>query len=206
MLLMVVLGEVQANCIECGRVALLENDLGPLFEEHKGHVNSILLRYGVENLADREDLLQEVFLMAVRKIFTLREPRAFPGWIGRIAERLAINFHKRRSKFTSLEIPEEDDRFVNFREPSAPENVMLMETCAEVRKAMRMLSPMDQSVLRKFYIQGETLENIRIQLSVEEQRGIPTGTVKRRLHVARNRIRKALDQRASPGVTAPLPA
>jgi RNA polymerase sigma-70 factor (ECF subfamily) len=42
------------------------------------------------------DLAQEVFLHAWTTIRTLREPAAFPGWIGAIARHRALDFVRRR--------------------------------------------------------------------------------------------------------------
>src|ERR1700682_6066809 len=58
-----------------------------------------------------EDLVQDIFLHAFRKLHTLRDAAAFGPWIAMIARNRAMDFH-RRSR-TTVEINEEqssDDR------------------------------------------------------------------------------------------------
>lgn len=65
---------------------------GELYARYARVVHGILLTrvpYG-----DAEDLVQDVFVMAFRKIATLREPKAFAGWLGAIARHSASEFHR----------------------------------------------------------------------------------------------------------------
>lgn len=43
---------------------------------------------------DAEDLVQEVFVSAWRKLDGLRNPAAFPGWLAAIARNRAVEFHR----------------------------------------------------------------------------------------------------------------
>ncbi|MFZ5635712.1 MAG: RNA polymerase sigma factor [Pseudomonadota bacterium] len=60
--------------------------------------------------ADADDLTQEVFETALRRLADLREPAAFPGWIVSIARRAAVDAARRRVPLTGVEIdaPAED--------------------------------------------------------------------------------------------------
>jgi RNA polymerase sigma-70 factor, ECF subfamily len=65
---------------------------GELYTRYARVVHGILLArvpYG-----EAEDLVQDVFVTAFRKIGTLREPKAFPGWLGAIARHNASEFHR----------------------------------------------------------------------------------------------------------------
>src|SRR3989442_1331682 len=55
------------------------------------------------------------------------------------------------------------------------------------------LKAVDRATLVAFYLRGRSLK----QMSREFE--TPIGTIKRRLHVARNRLKRALEQAASPG-------
>ena len=50
----------------------------------------------LRNTAEADEVTQEVFLRAFRKIVQLKEPAAFAGWLCQIAVRLAINRAVRR--------------------------------------------------------------------------------------------------------------
>lgn len=52
-----------------------------------------------------EDLVQDIFLHALRKLHTLRDTRAFGPWIAMIARNRAMDFH-RRSRET-VELPDD---------------------------------------------------------------------------------------------------
>jgi RNA polymerase sigma-70 factor, ECF subfamily len=52
-----------------------------------------------------EDLVQDIFLHALRKLHTLRDTRAFGPWIAMIARNRAMDFH-RRSRVT-VELPDD---------------------------------------------------------------------------------------------------
>jgi RNA polymerase sigma-70 factor (ECF subfamily) len=63
-------------------------------------VHAILLaRVGVE---EAEDLTQESFLLAMRRIRTLRDPGAFGPWLATIARNLAADHHRRRRPTEAL--------------------------------------------------------------------------------------------------------
>src|SRR5205807_2188933 len=67
------------------------------------------------------------------------------------------------------------------------------EQAAELYKGLERLKPVDRATLMAFYIRGRSLK----QMSEEFE--TPIGTIKRRLHVARNRLRKQLERAASGG-------
>ena len=51
---------------------------------------------GLNNHAEAQELCQDVFLQAMRKIDQLDDPRCFGGWLRSIADRMAINRMMRR--------------------------------------------------------------------------------------------------------------
>jgi RNA polymerase sigma-70 factor, ECF subfamily len=51
------------------------------------------------------DLVQDVFLMALRKLHTLADPAAFGAWIATIARNRATDFHRRKKP--SAELPDD---------------------------------------------------------------------------------------------------
>jgi RNA polymerase sigma-70 factor (ECF subfamily) len=55
---------------------------------------------------DVDDLVQEVFLTAMRRLDSLRDPAAFPGWLAAIARNQA-NDHFRRAGKEMVELPQD---------------------------------------------------------------------------------------------------
>jgi RNA polymerase sigma-70 factor, ECF subfamily len=79
------------------------NAFGRLYERHARAVHGVLLAHAPFDAVD--DLVHDVFLSALRRLDSLREPAAFAGWLLAIARNQAIDFH-RRSRATE-ELPEE---------------------------------------------------------------------------------------------------
>src|SRR5690349_25107818 len=93
--------------IEIGLVkAVLEGDrdgFNQLYDLYAPLVHGILLARVPR--AEVEDLVQDIFLHAFRKLHTLRDSSAFGPWIAMIARNRAVDFH-RRSRET-VEISDE---------------------------------------------------------------------------------------------------
>ena len=70
---------------------------GRLYEQYAGMVHGILL--AKVSREEAEDLVQDVFLMAMRRISVLRDPNSFGAWLAAIARNLA-NDHYRNLKPT----------------------------------------------------------------------------------------------------------
>src|SRR5262245_7101340 len=49
-----------------------------------------------------EDLVQDVFLLALRRLDTLRDPARFGGWLAMIARNRATDFHRRSRDLVEL--------------------------------------------------------------------------------------------------------
>ena len=67
---------------------------GALYEEYGRLIHGVLLAH--VSYQDAEDLMQEVFMKALRQLSTLREPAAFPGWLIAIARRTATDYLRNR--------------------------------------------------------------------------------------------------------------
>lgn len=71
-----------------------------LYERYGRVVHGLLLaRVGRDEV---EDLVQDVFLTAWRRLGDLRDPAAFGGWIAMIARNRATDFHRRTADFVEL--------------------------------------------------------------------------------------------------------
>src|SRR5918999_495672 len=86
--------------------AALEGDrdgFGRLYDLYAPLVHGILLARVPR--AEVDDLVQDIFFHAFRKLHTLRDPAAFGPWVAMIARNRAVDFH-RRSRDT-VEITDE---------------------------------------------------------------------------------------------------
>jgi RNA polymerase sigma-70 factor (ECF subfamily) len=73
---------------------------GPLYKLYSPLVHGVLLARVPAGEVD--DLVQDVFLTAYRKLESLRDANAFGGWIAMIARNRAMDFHRSRHETEDL--------------------------------------------------------------------------------------------------------
>ena len=157
---------------------------GELVTRFQGSVYAMALAR-VRNPLEAQELAQDVFVHAMRKLPQLRDPRCFAGWLRRITARMAINRLTRRGPLFGAD-PEVLDA-IEAKSRTAEEHYEVGEAVAQLKEALAELKPLDRKTLEAFYLRGRTL------LEMAREFDVPTGTVKRRLHVARQRLRDVLE-------------
>ena len=158
---------------------------GALYIRYEQTVFAIAMRR-LKNYADSQELCQEVFLQAFQKIQQLRNPECFGGWLRSIAARMAINKIVRRHAVFSSD-PEMMESLCSDSETPL-KSALESEQRSQVHRGLAELREMDRKTLESFYFQGHSL----IEMSREFQ--APIGTIKRRLHVARQRFAKQVEK------------
>jgi len=142
-----------------------------LMDRHRRKVLRVAANV-LRDLNEAEDVAQEAFLKAFREIAKLREDRAFPGFLYRICVRLCMD--KLRSRKPVSEVM---DRPV-------PSQGSAVETKVLVERLLERLSPEMRMTLVLREMEQFSYDE------VAEAMGIPVGTVRSRLHVARERFRQ----------------
>jgi RNA polymerase sigma-70 factor (ECF subfamily) len=156
---------------------------GELTERFRPTVYSIALGR-LRNPAEAEELTQEVFLHMLRKLGQLRDPRCFAGWLRRMTQRMAINRLSRRGPVQGVE-PEVLEQAQDAGR--GPLDVLIGdEQKRELYRGLERLKPLDRATLVAFYLKGRSIEEMANEFET------PTGTIKRRLHVARHRLKEQL--------------
>jgi RNA polymerase sigma-70 factor (ECF subfamily) len=157
---------------------------GELVEQFQPTVYAIALRR-LANASDALELTQEVFLHVLRRLGQLREPERFAGWLRQVAVRMAINRATRRVAPPSVEVGVLEGASQQSDEPL--DQLISRERAERLWEALGRLKSLDREALDAFYIRGHSL------LEIAEELGVPLGTVKRRLHTARKRLRLELE-------------
>ncbi len=139
----------------------------------------------LRNHAEAQELCQEVFMQAFRKLDQLHDPRCFGGWLRSIANRMAINRALRRTPTISAEVQSFEAKADLGENPLG--RVLASERSAAVRRGLGRLRTLDRQTLVAFYFDGRSLAEMSDQFQS------PVGTIKRRLHVARKRLAKELE-------------
>src|SRR5436190_12620861 len=106
----------------------------------------------LRNYVEAQELTQEVFVHAMRKLPQLRDPRCFAGWLRRITARMAINRLTRRGPWAGVE-PEFLDS-VEGRVRGPVEELERNEAKAELHEGLKLLKELDRQTLEAFYLRG----------------------------------------------------
>ena len=136
-------------------------------------------RYVRFRLADRneaEDVLQEVYLTAFRKFRDLKKKESFKAWVISIA-RNKVNDHFRK-KAARFEIPIDQ-----LKETEISDTRHGFSAVHTVRETLSLLGDQDKQIIYLFYWKEMP------QAEIAKRLNIPVGTVKSRLHTARNNFR-----------------
>ena len=142
----------------------------------------------VRDASEAQELTQEVFVHAMRKLPQLRDARCFAGWLRQITVRMAINRLTRNGLVYGSDPAMLDT--VAARTDSPLENLERAEARRQIHQGLARLKDLDRETLEAFYLRGRTL----LQMSREFE--TPVGTIKRRLHVARSRLKEVLEGEA----------
>jgi RNA polymerase sigma-70 factor (ECF subfamily) len=141
------------------------------------------------NHAEAQEVCQEVFVKAFERLGQLRQPECFAGWLKSITARLSINRAARRSPAVATEPDHLTQHCAVGHTPL--EAALDNERRTQVRAGLRRLGDLDRSTLEAFYVQGQSL------VEMSDRFASPVGTIKRRLHVARKRLAKELEELAT---------
>src|SRR5882757_11285832 len=159
-------------------VAAREGDrgaFGRLYERYARMVHGILL--GRVPVGEVEDLVQDVFVVAMRQVHTLRDVKCFGGWLAAVARNRANDYHRR-----SVEL-------VEFTE-QGPEGAVRLggeaDDGAAILGVIRGLPEAYRETLILRLVEGMTGPEIA------ERTGLTAGSVRVNLHRGMQMLREKL--------------
>ncbi len=164
-----------------------------LYRQHAARLYNLAYRM-LGNAADAEDLLQEIFLLAHRKLGSFRGQSALGTWLYRLATNQCLDHLRSKAVRTaqvtaSLDVaPPYGRRF----EPAAPAGPSI--TSLDLERAIAQLPEGCRAAFVLHDVEG--LEH----QEVADVLGIAEGTSKSQVHKARRRLRQALQQTARPAI------
>lgn len=147
---------------------------GELYQRYARMVHGILLARVPPSEVD--DLMQDVFVSALKRLASLRSDDAFGGWLAMIARNQSTDYHRRSPKVT--EISEGDLR----QRPPTPEAFAVMD-------AIRSLPDAYRETLALRLVEGLTGPEIAAQT------GLTADSVRVNLHRGMKMLREKLEGR-----------
>lgn len=170
-----------------------EGDMGAfeeLYERHNRRVYSLCLRM-TSNVAEAEDLAQEVFIQLFRKVGSFRGESAFTTWLHRLTvNQVLMHFRKRGVRMEQTT----DDGETPVQIVAGTENPNQMPVVDRIAldKAIAQLPPGYRTVFVLHDVEGHEHEEIARMI------GVSVGTSKSQLHKARMKLRGLLRQQNPP--------
>ena len=137
----------------------------------------------IGNSCDKEDITQEAFLMAWRKLAQLKDRRNFGAWICRIADNLAKTWYRRQYVQTQFEDAFEVIYPQKIHDDQKEDEQIIK---AQVRTAYNALSKPHQEVIRHYYFNNRSYEETAAILNIN------VDSVRSRLQKARKKLRKEM--------------
>lgn len=178
--------------VELIRKTLLGDDsaFAVLVEKYQSGVHALIWRK-IGDFHHAEEVTQDTFLQAYKKLGTLRDPQSFAGWLYVIANRLSINWLERLKPKTTMQSLE-DTSIVEIEESSYTHHTMnqreteVEEHRSDVVKALLAKLPESERTVVTLHFLGEmTTKEIGNFL------GVSVNTIKSRLRRGRERLREA---------------
>jgi len=172
--------------------AVLDGDASsfePLVTRYQPRVFATARRYA-RRKDEVEDIVQEIFIKAYRKLSTYRAEAPFENWLMRMAVRTCYDFlrkHQRNREHNVTEISsEENDWLENVGEDTTERESKRDAAKALVNRLLEGLSPDFRLVITLLEIEEKSVKEIA------ELTGWSVSLVKVRAHRARNQMRKML--------------
>jgi RNA polymerase sigma-70 factor (ECF subfamily) len=153
---------------------------GRLYDRYARMVHGILLARVPRQAVD--DLVQDVFLLALRRLHTLRDVGAFGGWLAMITRNRAKDYFRRAPQMQETELPDD---------PSGPE-VERAGPSADALAALAVIRELPEAyreplILR--LVEGMTGPEIAVRT------GLKHGSVRVNLHRGMEMLREKLGTR-----------
>jgi RNA polymerase sigma-70 factor (ECF subfamily) len=163
-------------------------DAGALFTAYRDRIRRYILRM-VRDPAEAEDLTQETFLRAHRRLYLLRHPEAVDGWLYRIATHVCLDRLRQRKPQDSIDDEQTANRVdaaVRTR-PSLADIAERRQTSLCVQRCLDYLPDNYRAVILLYEIHALTAPEIASLL------GVKLTTIKMRLHRARRMLQQIME-------------
>ena len=179
--------EIEALIRRCQRGDKLA--IGALIRRYQNYVYRLCFLV-MRNEQDAEDMTQETFIRACRALprYEIRKGASFEAWLYRISVNCCRS-RMRRKWYQVLPWPNPAPEIVSEPERQPDRQLLHSEHREEILEAIEMLGEKHRLVVILRYYAGLSNEEIARTLS------IPSGTVRSRLHTARQRLKMLLIER-----------
>ena len=129
------------------------------------------------NTEASKDVAQEAWVVVVERLFKLKDPSKFGSWLLSITHNKSVDWINQMKKRREVQ---------EFKATTEQETEESNAQLSAMRSAMQELSSDHRLILRLFYLEGLTINEITEVLNLSK------GTVKSRLFYARNALKNKI--------------
>ena len=134
--------------------------------------------YRMPSKSDGDDILQEIAISAFKNMTEIKNPESFKSWIFKIAKNKCNDFYRNFAKRYEIPLDEITDTIVSMSRYGISDTQVVRETLSD-------LADKDKQILFLYYFKNKPQAEIASFLQ------IPLGTVKSRLHTAKQNFKEA---------------
>lgn len=151
----------------------------------------LLIYRMVGNVADAQDLTQEVFIKALQRRDQLKDAAKATHWLSRIATNTAIDFLRRHGRMSFCELDEIVEP-IRTAPADSPEQIILRaERESILQDGLQVLTPRERAALLLRDVEDLPAEEVARQLACSK------ATVRSHIANARVKVRRYLSRRKS---------
>jgi RNA polymerase sigma-70 factor (ECF subfamily) len=175
-----------ADVAEIARLDALERQ-NRFIQDNMRRVFRLVYRV-VGNVADAQDLTQEVFIKVLQRQDQLRDPEKAAHWLSRIASNTAIDFQRRNGRVTHCDF-EDLPQFASPMEENPERQVLRAEQQLRLDEGLDILTDRERSALLLRDVEDLPAEEVARQLNCSK------ATVRSHIANARIKFRKYWDRK-----------
>ena len=175
---------------DASMVALSEQRQNQFVSDNLRRVFLIIYRM-VGNVADAQDLTQEVFIKALQRSEQLKDADKAAHWLSRIATNTAIDFLRRHGRVSFSDVDDMIEPLVNPPSDSPEQMVLRNERRQYLEDGLRLLTGRERAALLLRDVEGLPAEEVARELQCSK------ATVRSHIANARTKFRRYLERRKS---------
>lgn len=146
-----------------------------LLREHRSSVERFV-RFRISGTADADDVLQNTYIAAYRKFEQLRNPASFKAWVLSIARNQCNDYFRDQAKRMEIPLDEVSETVLSYGRHGKTTGTAVSDT-------LELLGGRERQILYLSYWKQMP------QAEIAKSLNIPLGTVKSRLHTAKQRFK-----------------
>ena len=143
------------------------------------------VKFKISNKHDAEDIIQEVCLTATVKFESIKNVSAFKAWLIGIAHNKCNDYYRQKAKNMDISLESLSESALSIGKFGITEQSI-------VRDTLDVIGDKEKQILYLYFFKNHSQEDIAKQLE------IPIGTVKSRLHYAKEKFKQHYPHKETP--------